>query len=290
MKCVLVFLLVFAAAPTLAGPFDAEVTVYPTDTTWTGGVYYIPSWPYWGFWWQNPITWGNFFWMTVPSAERGFARYDVSSIPDGATVTSASVHYYVYWDTLNTPAEIRLLAVEPHPDSEDQAQEVYAAIGAGTRVATVDSTFAGWNEVSLNEDAYRAIEQATMTTEWFGLGWLYPGTDSADAMARGWRSDSLKTHLVVSYEMTGLQEVNPGAQRPRILSAPNPAMSGWTRLEGIAPGTVRLRDVSGRLVSVRQSTEPGGARLDLAGVPSGLYFIDCPGHASIKLGVQRAGR
>jgi len=260
---------------------DAVVDVYPADTFWTGGVYYIPSWPYWGFWWENPITWGNFFWMTTPCNERGFARYDVSPIPDRATVTSAVVHYFVYWDTLDAPAEIHLLTVEPHPDSEEQAQEIYAAIATGTVVATVEVTSAGWNDIALYDDACRAIEQASVTTDWFGLGWLYPGADSADAAARGWRSDSLKTYLTVSYELTGVGEaLREASPVPRFTIAPNPS-SGEVALircdATTAGGVLSIYDAGGRRVhrqvldAVRSAS---CVTLRLAGLAPGVYSVE----------------
>ncbi len=241
-----------------------EIDVYPQDTTWTGGTYYIPSWPYWGFWWQNPITWGNFFWMTTPCNERGFARYDLAPIPDGVSVTGATVHYFVYWDTLATRAEIRLLSVQPFPDSEPQAEEIYDSIGSGTLVATVDSTVLGWAAVELAEPALRAIEERLTTTDWLGLGWSYPGTDSADAMARGWRSDSLKTYLTVEYELTGVAE--PGS--PRGSERLGASVIQGTLFVSDGSGTSWLLDPSGRKVMALHA-----GTNDVRAVVPGVYFV-----------------
>jgi len=262
--------IMLAALVLLTGSAQAlEIDVYPQDTLWTGGVYYIPSWPYWGFWWENPITWGNFFWMTTPCNERGFARYDLAPIPDHVNVTAATVHYFVYWDTLNTAAEIRLLTVLPFPDSEPQAQEIYDSISAGTLVATVDSTVVGWNAVVLGEPALRAIEERVLTTDWLGLGWTYPGTDSADAVARGWRSDSLKTYLTVEYVLTGVEERASGGWR--VASYGPTIVSGVLNLRPTISGLrsqPKLLDAGGRVV---MELRPGDN--DVRGLAPGVYFV-----------------
>jgi hypothetical protein len=222
--------------------------------------------------------------MTTPCNERGFARYDLTPIPDGATVTSAVVHYFVYWDTLSTRTDIRLLEVEPRPDSEDQAQEVYEAIAAGVLVAQRESTDAGWNSVELSSDGCRAIEQKLVTTDWLGLGWVYPGTDSADAVARGWRQDSTKTYVTVTYEMVGVGERAPlPPRKPAVLNVvPNPARDGRVRvsfgtrpeLPGNPVMSLCVLDVSGRTRQSAVCSSESDIALDLRSLPPGVYTIE----------------
>ena len=285
---------------------DTDVNVYPQDTSWTGGVFYIPSWPYWGYWWENPMTWGNFLWMTTPCNERGFARYDLTPIPDGANVTTAVVHYFVAWDTLPVTTEIRLLNIEPMPDSEAQAEEVYDSIGSGTLVAALDSIPGGWNHVTLNDDASRAIEERLRRTDWLGLGWLYTGTDSADAYAYGWRQDSLRTYLTVTYDGVGVEErPTPDAPRLTLDIRPNPVRSGFAVLRLSPPVTrdsllgISIFDASGRVVqhsslvignSSAPASDVASFRLDLRSMPAGVYLVrltDGETNLTQKLVMQR---
>jgi hypothetical protein len=276
---------------------DVETNVYPSESTWTGGVYYIPSWPYWGFWWENPVPWGTFYWGSTETRERGFARFDLSTIPEGVDITSAVIHYFVYADTGDPATEIGLLTVEPHPDSEPQAMEVYYAIGAGTLVGSAPSTSPGWNEVALNADGLEAIEDRMSSPGWVGFGWTYPGAQFYDAMADGWTRDSTSTSMTVTYDMVGATDRSVARGAPLTFSvAPNPATGGAAVLRYDVPSSgetfVSIRDVAGRTVLSRSSSAAREApvSLDLRGLSAGVYAVrlTAAGFAATqKLVVQR---
>jgi hypothetical protein len=276
-RFVFVMMLAVAAGSAVA----AEVNVYPAESLWTGGTYYIPSWPYWGFWWENPITWGNFFWMTTPCSERGFARFDLSGLPDYITVSSAVLRYHVYYDTGGPGNEIRLLNVEPFPDSEAQAEEVYHAIGTGTLVASLGFSDTGWVAVPLDSPAWRAIEERTLTTDWLGLGWVNRDTQFYDVMADGWGRDSFVPYVTVTYELTGLEQSERAAAREvRFAIAPNPVTSGRVAIRlppsacRQAPVTVSVLDASGRAALQPASWNLKSAiALDLRGLRPGVYMV-----------------
>lgn len=104
--------------------------------------------------------------------EDGWAKFDISSIPDGSTINS--IHFFGYVNATNWPYwSITPLATDP---VSGDAATIYQEIQGNTGTATAysynneSSSFAtGWHSYELTNDATTDME-AMLTDDWFAVG------------------------------------------------------------------------------------------------------------------------
>ncbi|MEO0082062.1 MAG: T9SS type A sorting domain-containing protein [candidate division WOR-3 bacterium] len=200
----LVVLLGLGAASSSSTSALAEVRVYPDKSNWwTGYVWYRPSYP-------PPNTYGRQDGIVCfqgsngsPSRVewRGWMKFNLSSIPDGATILAASCSYYCY-SAENTP--LLFLTHLTQDPMFRTPEEVFGLVGAGTRVIdeSIPHPGTGWYlNRPLNPAGLAAI-QAGLASDWVALGFLeldHPGIPSRYGIALGGKSQNYEPYLTVTY-------------------------------------------------------------------------------------------
>ncbi|MCX6271697.1 MAG: T9SS type A sorting domain-containing protein [Bacteroidetes bacterium] len=135
--------------------------------------------------------------------ERGWAKFDISSLPASVTIIDVKIHYYI--DNQNYPYyHITKLPVDPVTAS---AQNIFYQIGLDTSASPTNpltyysytgSPVSGWNTGTLNTFA-RTDLQSSLQANWFAVGFFeYEDVSSYYLNAHGW-NETNKPYLEVNY-------------------------------------------------------------------------------------------
>ncbi|MFO7652095.1 MAG: T9SS type A sorting domain-containing protein [bacterium] len=185
---------VYAAAP--GALVDSDTTVHPNHSryVWKSITYNVYGWSMSSY----DVRWGRYDGgMTGTIDNRGFARFDLSPIPDGSDVTAATLGYTVYQQTVVLPetTQVRVIPFDPVPAS---AESVYNGTGGGVLAGARGPTTMGLNALPLNTAGVQAIEDRLSSPDWIAIGWMYPGTSWADAQAYSY-SHANRPYIAVTY-------------------------------------------------------------------------------------------
>ena len=134
---------------------------------------------------------------------RGWATFDVSSIPNNATVTALELRIYVYnaSTSSNHDLDFKQLSVYP-PNSTSTAKIIRDNIDNSTDYnATFSSegTSIGFKTITLNSSAISYFNNTALSQNWFGVGMIEYGRDDDDCDIYGRTSSSYKPRLKVTY-------------------------------------------------------------------------------------------
>jgi hypothetical protein len=131
----------------------------------------------------------------MAGGEQAWAKFDVSSIQAGATITEVSVNWYI--NTQNCPYfYINALPIDPVTAN---AATLYAAITGGVNYNLYQTCpVVGWNSVELEGNA-EADLAASIPSGWFALSFYEYESSTYYFTAQGW-AEANKPYLHVIYE------------------------------------------------------------------------------------------
>jgi hypothetical protein len=258
--CLAVAALLLWAAPAAAD----STTVLPQNVEyWTGfAEYNIGHSPVYTRW-DGYVTWA--FYPHIDDArDRGWAKFDLSAIPDTAVIATASLRLFIDFQTSAKPLDLRLVSSDPVPAS---AQTIYTEAGSGAIAGSLGSTAPDWNVVTLNATGIAAL-QAALAQDWLALGWDYPGTEYAILEAHG-RQHQNPPRIIVTWGMTGVGEHRSAPRAPDRLPT---IVRGVLNLGVVSRQNtahrVELLNAAGRKVL---DLHPGAN--DVSCLAPGVYFV-----------------
>jgi hypothetical protein len=262
--------------PWLTSPVGTANICYPQESQyWTGRIHYVGYTKYDGDWWADYICAAEF---------RGWAKFDISSIPDNVEISSVVLCTY---DITTTPEDsmIDLYSIEDDPVAT-AGQALFDDCGEGNLYVENWHTASGWNVIELGEDAVEDLQNG-LPDDWFAVG-IAPDTFHDAVWLNGYGTATLKPYIIVTYA-TGITE-DPGytIHDPGLkLSAyPNPFSKLTTINFAIGHGAERLAlsiyDAMGRVVrqwdypTIRLSDHVSWDGTDQANrkLGSGVYFVE----------------
>lgn len=137
---------------------------------------------------------------------QGWAKFDLSSIADGATVTGVSLHYNVFESSIPY-FQLTHLTVDPMTNT---ASTVYNGITSGFSYGYLTSAYSvGWHHIAF--DMAAADVQAGLTNNWYAVGfWEYETGGSYYLHCNGWAQPE-RPYLVVDYSMPLANDVGISA-------------------------------------------------------------------------------
>ncbi|MDY0075713.1 MAG: choice-of-anchor J domain-containing protein [Bacteroidales bacterium] len=130
------------------------------------------------------------------NAERGWARFNTSAIPDGDEVLSVELHIYI---NHNNWAFFKIMSMENDPLSGDAAS-VYIDAGDGTAYTTYTSNFPSpdWYVVDLGATAAVDLKNR-LADDWFAIGlYEYDLSGTPFLSCDGW-NETNKPYIVVTH-------------------------------------------------------------------------------------------
>jgi len=130
----------------------------------------------------------------LAAGEQAWAKFDVSSIPAGATITSVGVNWYI--NTQNCPYfYINALPIDPVTAN---AATLYAAIIGGVNYYDFSTCpVTGWNSVLLGGNVNTDLA-ASLPSGWFAISFFEYETSTYYFNAQGW-AETNKPYLTVAY-------------------------------------------------------------------------------------------
>jgi hypothetical protein len=203
--------------------------------------------------------------------EHGWAGFDLSPLPESATIVDARFRFFLYETTYAPPG--CLLRVMDHVSPN--AESLYNLILAGLPASDGIGTGFGWNELALDAGG-RAALQPCLAAGVVDIGIECIGNWGDGVFYGTAAPDSLKPRLVLDYSV-GIADA-AGASPPWLVHlSPIPCRG---RLEVSVSGSIKtdgvwsVRDATGRVV--RRGSLPGGTSrlvIDLGSEPVGVYTI-----------------
>jgi len=199
----IIFLLIFSANYSTAQP----TTCYPASGNYNTG-----------------STDGSNFTQTSSmvimsnGVEQAWAKFDISAIPDGATISSVQVYWYI--TNTNCPYfDITHVANDPLIGT---AASVYADIIGGTQYYNHASCPAtGWNNVALGNGVETDLQNA-LSSDWFAIGFYeYEGYGTYTFTADGWNETNVP-YIVVNWSIVSCISTYPYSEN---FDSPSP---NWT--------------------------------------------------------------
>lgn len=142
---------------------------------------------------------GDIYWGRHSSGQRyrGFAKIDLSSIPDDALIQDVNLHFHVTSLTVSTdiPTQIRLVFHDPAALS---ASNLWNDVGNGTLLQTQSISAPRWYVVRLSNSGIQAV-QDSLIKNWIALGWHITGQPETSLVQAAGSLSNLKPYLMVSY-------------------------------------------------------------------------------------------
>lgn len=201
----------------------------------------------------------------------GWAGFDLSPLPDSATIVSARFRFFQA-ESVSSPPGCRLNWLDHRHASPES---LFGLVTGGPGVTGVLWTDTGWNELVL-DPAGLALVQSRLESNVaeFGIPCLYLWRDAEFHGANG--PESLRPRLVVDYAVGVAERAGPVAQ-PGMSVVPSPCCGRCELRFGADPagGVWAVRDATGRVV--RRGSMSGSAgrlALDLGALPAGVYAVE----------------
>ena len=201
--------------PLRTGGSDSQDSCQPTSTGWASRYWEAHSGRYFYGRGYPDIAYG-----AGNAAYAGYAKFDLSSIPDSGWVVSAQLHCYQYEFTAPLITRCTYLSIDPDSVSDTA---VYSAVLNGPVLAERQFDAIGWFGYELSPDGV-AILQDRLHQDWVALG--------IKAVSMGGHSygigDDRHVHLHVVY--VGPSEADIQAVRAELLTYPAVAGAADTAL------------------------------------------------------------
>ena len=138
------------------------------------------------------------------SGVQGWMKFDVSSIPNNAVISSIVLHFY---NTSTNNCYVKLTAAGQYDPVNTAASTLYSAItDASTNYYT--STYisglssAGWKTFTLSSSAVNNLQNAGLTNDYFTIGFYeYESSSSYYLYAYGYNNSTYKPYITVTYTL-----------------------------------------------------------------------------------------
>ena len=143
--------------------------------------------------------------MHVQSAGgvRGWMMFDVSAIPNDATITSITLKFYFY-DT-SFPYVYANSAGGLNPTTAS-ASDLFSAIGTSSSpyytIKDLMSSNIGWRSYALSSDAISNLQSNGLTSDYFTIGFYAYESSSYYCYAYGYNNTNYKPYIEVGYTYT----------------------------------------------------------------------------------------
>lgn len=208
-KCshVLWLLVALAAMATAAAPSSGDVafavdaydSVYPLPVGhWTGYVRFAA-----GVYQKQPTSTATISSRNnTASTERGWAKFDLSMLPDDGVVSGAAVRYWVNQLQTNG-ASIEFRHMTSDPVAETSASLLWSEITAGAPVSSVkvipSQTAGFWVTETLDAAGVAAV-QAGLAPNWVAIGFNeVQANPGYGAQVTGWNNESYRPRMAITY-------------------------------------------------------------------------------------------
>ena len=136
------------------------------------------------------------------NGERGWAKFDISNVPDSINIISVKLHYFIY--NQNYPYYL-ITKLNANPVTT-AAPNLYSVIGQATASNTNPNTYLiyngqavnGWNIMTLNSYAKNDLLNA-LSQNWFSVGFYeYESSGGYFLETHGWNEQN-KPYLEINY-------------------------------------------------------------------------------------------
>jgi hypothetical protein len=227
---------------------------------------------------DSSISWGRYYNEAFWEFYRGWAKFNLASIPDSAIIDSTRLAFYVR--SVRHTA-VNICKVDPDPVAETSASRLFPLLRTGNPFASVAGPTMGWNQVRLSGEADTVI-MSRLPLDWIALSWSTPDSILTWDCAAGWPGPSLPLLTVYYHIAPGGVAERPGAFSGTTLSiSPNPVARGSVAASYSARAgqfaELALFDEAGRLVRTvtRGRCRPGinTCAIDAAALAPGIYFV-----------------
>ncbi len=132
---------------------------------------------------------------------RGFAKFNISSIPDGSTINNVELHVYCYEEVGMPYVDIRGLRSDPVAVSWET---IFYEAGNGTLYVNdwIFSDGYAYGQWEVSSLGYTAAEdlQISLAQDWFAVGFMQDDYSTYYAWCYGSDSISYKPYIRVSYD------------------------------------------------------------------------------------------
>lgn len=203
--------------------------------------------------------------------ERGWIKYDISSIPTEATILNVIFCGYIY--ETNWPEwSITALTNDPVTSS---ASDIWNEIANGSAQGiaysysneSISFTF-GWHEYILGNTAI-ADFTAAMSQGWFAVGtYNWAGNQYFPVKIHGWNETNLP-YLIVDYEVSNSVD---DSLLNQLTIFPNPTEDTVNVNSDIVIKSISIYNQTGQLIVTKQ-TNAKQINLDLTHYNQGIYFL-----------------
>jgi len=262
------FLLCCLALGLVPLAFAGEAYIHPSITGYLEQIY-NGTYSYSRF--TGLMNYGEYSASPGVATDHAFLKFSLDSLPDSILITSAELAYDQYEHAGGWPVvDIRLIR---DPIAQPPHDAFYGILNGRVLTAAAPSPD-GWASWQLDSIAGPLLDSChRVGVASFGIHWSGPSEDTFRAAAYGYDSSSAP-YLHVVYTPPGINDNrNSAARRPGLTLLPNPTSGTHvTVTSGITTrANLTLRDVLGSAV-VSFSLDPAGRkRLDLRGLPPGVY-------------------
>ena len=262
------FLLCCLALGLVPLAFAGEAYIHPSITGYLEQIY-NGTYSYSRF--TGLMNYGEYSASPGVATDHAFLKFSLDSLPDSILITSAELAYDQYEHAGGRPVvDIRLIR---DPMAQPPHDAFYGILNGRVLTAAAPSPD-GWTSWQLDSIAGPLLDSChRVGVASFGIHWSGPPGDTYSASAYGYDS-STSPSLHVVYGPSGVRETQSlPAERPVLALSPNPA-SGKVAVAShnlSFRAGLTLRDALGRTVRSFTLNASGRTRLDLHGLPPGVY-------------------
>jgi len=144
---------------------------------------------------------------------KGYAKFDLRTIPDDAIITKVGLHFLVRWLRLRAETFIRRISSDPEVLSPSALSN---QVVSGRLLATRMISSTGWHYIDLADSGIQAV-QNSLTHNWLALGWQTKDSPDAPLAKVGGTGSGYEPYLQVTYAILQnnplLHIVSPGQNK-----------------------------------------------------------------------------
>jgi hypothetical protein len=212
---------------------------------------------------------------------QGFAKFDVSTIPDDAVITEASFFYYVVSQQGDPATEVTLVSVDPVTAG---AQDLWNAVVGGPVVSPELVSDRGWVERPLNAAGVAALQSA-LVQDWIALGLHKTVDDNAKGHAKGYQAERFRPYIRINYAAAdmGVVEISQPAGELELDTELGPLVQVANHGDVVLPFDLKVEIGDGEQVFYSQTVTVAGVPVgNTAVVTLPNWVADAPGERVVS--------
>lgn len=212
---------------------------------------------------------------------QGFAKFDVSTIPDDAVITAASFFYYVVSQQGDPATDVTLVSVDP---VSADAASLWNAIVNGPVVSPELTSDRGWVERPLNAAGVAALQSA-LTQDWVALGLHKTADDNAKGHAKGYQAERFRPYIRINYAAAdmGIVEIAQPAGELELDTELSPLVQVANHGDVVVPFDLKVEIGDGNGVFYTQTVTVAGVAVggtSVVHLPN--WLADTPGERVVS--------